>query len=310
MNAFLHQEGVAVALTPGYNGDSGSIFSSYGGSQDPKDPVPSPIVAITPEQYNRLVRLIQHGTTPRLTFDIAVDYQKQDTNAINVIGEIPGATKPDEVVMLGGHFDSWQGGTGATDNGTGSAVAMEALRILMTLHKPMARTVRVALWGGEEEGEYGSKAYVQQHFAPRDTMKKTPEYDKFDVYFNDDGGSGRFRGVSAGGSPKTGAIFRSWIEPIKDQHIVAVSGTEYRPTLQPGGTDSTTFSWIGLNGIGFQQDPLEYGTLTHHSNMDLYDRVQKDDVMQAAMIEAWFAYNAATRAEMLPRIPTPEPLKK
>jgi carboxypeptidase Q len=309
VNVFLKQEGVAVALTPGYNGDVGTIFSSYGGSQDPNDPVPSPIVAITPEQYNRIVRLIQHGTTPRLTFDIAVDYQK-DQNAVNVIGEIPGATKPDEVVMLGGHFDSWQGGTGATDNGTGSSVAMEALRILTTLHKPMARTVRVALWGGEEEGEYGSKAYVQQHFAPRDTMKKTPEYDKFDVYFNDDGGSGRFRGVSAGGSPQMGAIFRSWLEPIKDQHIVAVSGMEYRPTLQPGGTDSTTFSWIGLNGIGFQQDPLEYGTRTHHSNMDLYDRVQNDDVMQAAMIEAWFAYNAATRMEMLPRIPTPEPLKK
>ncbi len=122
--------------------------------------------------------------------------------AFNVIGEIPGTTKPDEVVMLGGHFDSWQGGTGATDNGTGSSVAMEAVRILATLHKPMARTVRVALWGGEEEGVYGSIAYVQQHFAPRDTMKKTPEYDKLDVYFNDDGGSGRFRGVSAGGSPQ------------------------------------------------------------------------------------------------------------
>lgn len=310
VNAFLKEEGVAVALTPGYNGDGGTIFSTYGGSQDPKDPVPPPMVAVTPEQYNRIVRLLQHGVTPKLTFDIAVDYQKDDQNAFNVIGEIPGTTKPDEVVMVGGHFDSWQGGTGATDNGTGSSVAMEAVRILATLHKPMARTVRVALWGGEEEGLFGSKAYVQQHFAPRDTMKKTPEYDKLDVYFNDDSGSGRFRGVSAGGNPETAAIFKSWIEPIKDQHIVAVSGAEFRPTLQPGGTDSSSFSWIGLNGIGFQQDGLEYGTRTHHSNMDLYDRVQKDDVMQGAMVEAWFAYNAATRAEMLPRIPTPEPLTK
>jgi carboxypeptidase Q len=309
INAYLHDEAPAVVLTPGYNGDGGTIFSSYGGSQDPKDPVPPPMVAIAAEQYNRLVRLLQHGTTPKLTFDIAVDYQK-DPYAYNVIGEIPGTTKPDEVVMLGGHFDSWQGATGATDNGTGSAVAMEAVRILATLHKPMARTVRVALWGGEEEGEWGSKAYVQQHFAPRDTMKQTPEYAKLDVYFNDDGGSGRFRGVSAGGSPQTAAIFKSWIEPIKDQHIVAVSGAEFRPTLSPGGTDSSTFSWIGLNGIGFQQDGLEYGTRTHHSNMDLYDRVQKDDVMQGSMIEAWFAYNSATRADMLPRIPTPEPLKK
>jgi carboxypeptidase Q len=308
VNAFLKEEGVVVALTPGYNGDGGTIFSTYGGSENPKDPIPPPMVAITPEQYNRIVRLLQHGTTPKLTFDVAVDYQKEDQNAVNVIGEIPGTTKPDEVVMLGGHFDSWQGGTGATDNGTGSSVAMEAVRILATLKKPMARTVRVALWGGEEEGVYGSSAYVQQRFAPRDTMKKTPEYDKLDVYFNDDGGSGRFRGVSAGGSPQMATIFKSWIEPIKDQHIVAVSGADFRPTTQPGGTDSSSFSWIGLNGIGFQQDGLEYGTRTHHSNADTYDRVQKDDVMQGSMIEAWFAYNAATRPEMLPRIPTPEPL--
>jgi carboxypeptidase Q len=307
VNAYLKAEGATIVLTPGYNGDGGTIFSTYGGSENPKDPIPPPIEAIAAEQYNRLVRLVQHGITPKLTFDIQVDYQKEDQNSFNVIGEIPGTTKKDEVVMLGGHFDSWQGGTGATDNGTGSSVAMEAVRILATLKKPMARTVRVALWGGEEEGVYGSTAYVQQHFAPRATMIKTPEYDKLDVYFNDDGGSGRFRGVSAGGSPQMGVIFKSWIEPIKDQHIVAVSGTEFRPTTNPGGTDSTAFSWIGLNGIGFQQDGLEYGTRTHHSNADTYDRVQKADVEQGSMIEAWFAYNAATREDMLPRIPTPAP---
>lgn len=310
LNAFLRDEAPAVVLTPGYNGDGGTIFGSYGGSQNPNDPVPPPMVAIGAEQYNRVVRLLQHGITPKLTFDVQVEYQKKDQNAFNVVGEIPGTTKPEEVVMLGGHFDSWQGGTGATDNGTGSSVAMEAVRILTTLKKPMARTVRIALWGGEEEGVFGSQAYVQQHFAPRDTMKQTPEYSKLDVYFNDDSGSGRFRAVSAGGSPEMGKIFQSWIDPIKDQHIVAVIGTEFHPTTSPGGTDSTSFSWIGLNGIGFLQDPLEYGTRTHHSNADLYDRVQKDDVMQGSMIEAWFAYNAATRAEMLPRIPTPEPLKK
>lgn len=311
LNAFLKEEGPAVVLTPGYNGDGGTIFATYGGSQNPKDPVPPPMVAIAAEQYNRVVRLLQHGIVPRLTFDIQVEYQKEDLNAVNVIGEIPGTSKRDEVVMLGGHFDSWQGGTGATDNGTGASVAMEAVRILATLHKPMARTVRVALWGGEEEGLYGSKAYVQQHFAERDTMKKTPEYDNLDVYFNDDSGSGRFRAVSGLGNPDLAAIFESWIDPIKDEHIVAVSGgTQFRPTQQPGGTDSTSFTWIGLDGVGFQQDPLEYGTRTHHSNADLYDRVQKDEVEQGAMIEAWFAYNAATRAEMLPRVPTPEPLTK
>jgi carboxypeptidase Q len=309
LNTFMKEEGVAVALTPGYNGDGGTIFASYGGSQDPKDPVGPPMAAITPEQYNRIVRLVQHGAAPKLTFDIATEYQKDDMMALNVVGEIPGTTKPEEVVMVGGHFDSWQGGTGATDNGTGSAVAMEAIRILATLKKPMARTVRVALWGGEEEGLYGSLGYVQKHFAPRDTMKKTPEYDKLDVYFNDDSGSGKFRGVSALGNAQIASIFRSWIapEPIKDSGLIAVTGLNAGPTLKPGGTDSTSFSWIGLNGVGFMQDGLEYGTRTHHSNMDVYDRVQKDDVMQGSMIEAWFAYNAATRPEMLPRIPTPAP---
>jgi hypothetical protein len=310
VNTFLKEEGVAVALTPGYNGDGGTIFASYGGSQDPKDPVGPPMAAITPEQYNRICRLLQHGATPKLTFDIETEYQKDDLMGFNVIGEIPGTTRSDEVVMVGGHFDSWQGGTGATDNGTGSSVAMEAMRILATLHKPMARTVRVALWGGEEEGLYGSLAYVQQHFAPRDTMKKTPEYDKLDVYFNDDSGSGKFRAISALGNAQLAAIFQSWIAPVKDLGIVAVTGLSAGPTLAPGGTDSTSFSWIGLDGIGFMQDPLEYGSRTHHSNMDLYDRVQKGDVMQGAMLEAWFAYNAATRPEMLPRIETPEPLKK
>jgi len=310
VNTFLKAEGVAVALTPGYNGDGGTVFATFGGSQDPKDPVGPPMAAITPEQYNRICRLLQHGITPKLTFDIDTEYQKDDQMAFNVIGEIPGTTKPDEVVMVGGHFDSWQGGTGATDNGTGSAVAMEAVRILATLHKPMARTVRVALWGGEEEGLYGSLAYVQQHFAPRDTMKKTPEYDKLDVYFNDDSGSGKFRAVQALGNAELAAIFQSWITPIKDLGIDAVTGLTAGPTLQPGGTDSTSFSWIGLDGIGFMQDPLEYGTRTHHSNMDLYDRVQPGDVMQGAMIEAWFAYNAATRPDMLPRIETPAPTAK
>jgi carboxypeptidase Q len=310
VNAFLKEEGVAVALTPGYNGDGGTVFATFGGSQDPKDPVGPPMAAITPEQYNRICRLLQHGITPKLTFDIETEYQKDDLMGFNVIGEIPGTSKSDEVVMVGGHFDSWQGGTGATDNGTGSAVAMEAVRILATLHKPMARTVRVALWGGEEEGLYGSLAYVQQHFAPRDTMKKTPEYDKLDVYFNDDSGSGKFRAVQALGNSELAAIFQSWIAPIKDLGIDSVVGLTAGPTVQPGGTDSTSFSWVGLDGIGFMQDPLEYGTRTHHSNMDLYDRAQKGDVMQGAMIEAWFAYNAATRAEMLPRIETPTPTTK
>lgn len=305
-NKFLHDEGALVALNYGTNGDGGTVFATFGGSQDPKDPMPPPMAAITPEHYNRIARLLEHGMKPKLQFDIQTEYAKDDQMGFNIVGEIPGTTKKDEVVMVGGHFDSWQGGTGATDNGTGSSVAMEAVRILTTLHRPMARTVRIALWGGEEEGLLGSKGYVQEHFAQRDTMKLTPEYAKLDAYFNDDSGTGRFRGISASGNDQTAAIFRQWAAPIRDLEFQAVTGTTTAPTREPGGTDSTTFLWVGLPGFGFMQDPMEYGTRTHHSNMDLYDRVQPGDVMQGAAIEAWFAYNTATRPEMLPRLPTPE----
>jgi carboxypeptidase Q len=302
---FLSDEGVLVAVNYGTNGDGGTVFASFGGSQDPNDPVPPPMVAITPEHYNRIARLIEHHMSPRVTFDIQAETYKTDQMGFNVIGEIPGTTKKDEVVMLGGHLDSWQGGTGATDNGTGSSVAIEAVRILTQLHRPMARTVRIALWGGEEEGLLGSKFYVQNHFAPRDTMKLTPEYAKLDAYFNDDSGSGRFRGITSDGNDEIVAIFKQWAAPIRDLEFQAVTGATAAPTREPGGTDSTSFSWIGLDGFGFMQDPLEYAARTHHSNMDLYDRVQVGDVMQGAAVEAWFVYNAATRPSMLPRLDTP-----
>jgi carboxypeptidase Q len=306
---FLSDEGVLVAVNYGTNGDGGTVFASFGGSQNPDDPTPPPMVAITPEHYNRIARLIQHGMSPKVTFDIQTETDKNDQMGFNVVGEIPGTTKKDEVVMLGGHLDSWQGGTGATDNGTGSSVAMEAVRILTQLHHPMARTVRIALWGGEEEGLLGSKFYVQHHFAPRDTMKVTPEYAKLDAYYNDDSGSGRFRGISADGNDEIAAIFKQWAAPIRDLEFQAVAGATAAPTREPGGTDSTSFSWIGLDGFGFMQDPLEYGSRTHHSNMDLYDRVQVGDVMQGAAIEAWFVYNTATRPSMLPRLETPLPVE-
>jgi hypothetical protein len=305
---FLSEEGAVVVVNYGTNGDGGTVFATWGGSQNPADPAPPPMVAITPEHYNRVARLLEHGFKPKLTFDIQAQFYKDDQMGFNVVGEIPGTSKQDEVVMLGGHFDSWQGGTGATDNATGSSVAMEAVRILTTLKKPMARTVRIALWGGEEQGLLGSRFYVQQHFAPRDTMKPTAEYAKLVAYYNDDSGSGKFRGISANGNLLTKAIFEQWIEPLKDLEITTVTGATAAPVKEPGGTDHTSFSWIGLNGFGFLQDPLEYNTRTHHSNMDLYDRVQPGDVMQGAAIEAWFVYNTATRAAMLPRNPVPLPL--
>jgi len=309
---FLSDEGVLVAINYGTNGDGGTVFASFGGSQNPDDPTPPPMAAITPEHYNRIARLIQHHMAPKVTFDIQTETYKGDGMGFNVVGDLVGTSKQDEIVMVGGHLDSWQGGTGATDNGTGSSVAIEAVRILATISKtkPLARTVRIALWGGEEEGLFGSKAYVQAHFAPRDTMKMTPEYAKLDAYYNDDGGSGRFRGISADGNDEIAEIFKQWAAPIHDLGFVAVAGATGAPTREPGGTDSTSFSWIGLDGFGFMQDPLEYGSRTHHSNMDLYDRVQVGDVMQGAAIEAWFAYNTAMRPTMLPRLDTPTPLTK
>ena len=207
VNAYMKEEGAVVVLTPGYNGDGGTIFGTYGGSEDPKAPVPPPIVAIAAESYNRIVSLLQHNIAPKLTFDIQVEYQKDDLNSFNVIGEIPGTTKKDEVVMLGGHFDSWQGGTGATDNGTGSAVAMEAVRILATLKKPHG-THRPRCSVGRRRGRClrfdglrTAALLCSAHHHEEDHEGTTN-----DVYFNDDGGSGRFRGgvITRGGSSGDG----------------------------------------------------------------------------------------------------------
>jgi hypothetical protein len=304
---FYKDEGAAVVLQYGYNGDGGTVFASSGGSQDPKEPIPAPTVALTPEHYNRIARLVQHKIPVKLEFDIRAEFLGGNDNSFNVIGEIPGTTKKDEIVMLGGHLDSWHGATGATDNATGSSVAIEAVRILKSLNQPLPRTVRIALWGGEEEGLLGSMAYVQDHFAQRDTMQIKPEFLKLSAYFNDDTGTGRFRGISVGGNDAVKPIFDAWVEPLSDLGMTAVIGATAPPTTRPGGTDHTSFTWIGLPGFGFLQDPMEYGTRTHHSNMDFYDRVQPGDVMQGAAIEAWFVYNAATRKDMLPRLEIPAP---
>jgi hypothetical protein len=302
---FYKDEGALVVLQYGYNGDGGTVFASSGGSYDPKEPIPAPTVAVTPEHYNRIARLLAHKIPVQLEFDIQAEFIGGPTDSFNVIGEIPGTTKKDEIVMVGGHLDSWQGGTGATDNATGCSAAIEALRILKALNVPMTRTVRIALWSGEEEGLLGSKAYVQEHFAQRDTMQLKPEFLKLSAYYNDDGGSGRFRGIGIGGNDAVKPIFESWLAPLSDLGATAITGSTAPYTVQPGGTDHTSFTWIGLPGFGFIQDPLEYATRTHHSNMDVYDRVQPGDVMQAAAIEAWFIYNTAMRKDMLPRLDIP-----
>ncbi|WP_238326028.1 M20/M25/M40 family metallo-hydrolase [Bryobacter aggregatus] len=308
VNQFLIDEGAVAMITYGTNGDGGTVFGTDGGSRDPKDPVPPPTIVLTPEHYNRMARLIEHQIPVRMELDVQVAFLKDNLNSFNVIAEIPGTDKKEEVVMLGGHLDSWHASTGATDNATGVSVAIEAVRILKSLQVPLRRTVRIALWGGEEQGLLGSMAYVQEHFANRQTMQPTTEYSKLSAYYNDDTGTGRFRGISIGGNDMVKPIFEKWLEPFHDLGAKTIAGTVAPPTRQPGGTDHTSFTWIGLPGFGFLQDPMEYATRTHHSNMDNYDRVVPGDVMQAAAIMAWFVYNTANREEMMPRVPMPKPL--
>jgi len=227
----------------------------------------------------------------------------ENVEGFNVVAELPG-TDPllkDEIVMLGGHFDSWHSGTGATDNGAGSAAAMEAIRILKTLNVKMPRTIRLALWTGEEQGTLGSRAYVKDHFADAADMKTKPEHAKLSAYYNLDNGSGKIRGIYIQDNDEIRPIFESWVEPLKDLGATALT------IRNTGSTDHIPFDNVGLPAFQFIQDPLEYGSRTHHSNMDLYDRLQAGDLEQASAVMAWFVYNTATRPEMLPRKPMPAP---
>jgi hypothetical protein len=299
LRTFWKDEGVLLTLTANARGQSGTLFG--GGAPRQGDPTQNlPQVSVTAEHYNRIARLVEHNVPVKLTFDIGTEFTK-DTDSFNVIGEIPGTTKPDEVVMVGGHFDSWHYGTGATDNAAGSAVALETMRILKTLNLKMDRTVRVALWGGEEEGLLGSQAYVKEHFADPATMKTTTQHQNFAGYFNVDNGGGRIRGVYLQGNEMMRPIFEAWFAALKD---LTPGDITIRNT---GGTDHLSYDAVGLPGFQFIQDPLDYETRTHHSNMDVYDRIQAADMEQMAVIEAVFVYNAATRPDKLPRKDLPPP---
>ena len=298
---FMKDEGALVLLSYGYNGDGGTVFASSGGPYDPKKPIAVTSVALTPEHYNRIARLMEHNIPVELQFNIQNQFFEDQTDSVNVIAELPGNAKKDEVVMLGAHLDSWHGGTGATDNAAGSAVVMEALRILKALNLNMDRTVRMALWGGEEEGLLGSKAYVKEHFADRETMKLAAEHARLAGYFNYDNGTGKIRGIYLQGNDMARPIFETWMEPFKDLGATTVT------IRNTGGTDHQSFDAVGLPGFQFIQDPMDYSTRTHHSNMDVYDRVQAGDLMQASAIMAAFVYDTAMREEMQPRKPLPKP---
>lgn len=314
-------EGAAGILAISRLGDGGNIFVQQAtvpahpdtpftrrvNVYDARAPKILPQVAVGAEQYNRLVRMIRKGEHPKLEMNLDVEFGKVDSS-YNIIAELPGSDLKDEVVMIGAHFDSWQGGTGATDNGTGSAVCMEAMRILKTLGLSPRRTIRIGLWGGEEQGLLGSREYVKRHFGEKDPtlpdsiapLKLLPESEKFSVYFNNDNGSGRVRGVYLQGNESARPIFRSWLAPFRSV------GAQTLSLSNTGGTDHLSFDAVGLPGFQFIQDELEYSSRTHHSTMDVWERAQPEDLKQASVIMAAFAYNAAMRDEKFPRKPLPQ----
>jgi carboxypeptidase Q len=352
---FFQEEGAALVVDPS-RGDGGNIFVQQATvpqalptdpqalaallNRDPdaprqvrawdKDaPAFAPQVVLAIEHYNRLARMLQAGERVRASFDIEAQFLDQDLTAANTVAEIPGTDLKDEVVMLGGHLDSWHGATGATDNAAGVAVMMEAVRILKALNLQPRRTIRIALWSGEEQGLLGSRAYVEQHFGkletpqptPRPTPEPTPgaekaqpsaqptpaparlvtkpEYDRLSVYFNLDNGTGKIRGVYMQGNEQVRPLFRRWLAPFADL------GAQTLTLSNTGSTDHVPFNDIGLPGFQFIQDGVEYNTRTHHSTEDTYERIQPDDVKQAAAIVAAFVYQSAMLDERLPRKPAP-----
>lgn len=302
--AFFRDEGVLAAFAADRRGSGGIVFAEGVRSGDPDAPVPPPVVVLAPESYARLARLVDRKVPVRVGLEVKVKFQDADLDATNVVAEIPGGRKRDEIVMLGAHLDSWHGGTGASDNAAGCAVVLEAMRILKALDLKMDRTVRLTLWSGEEQGLLGSRAYVREHFADPVTMALKPEHARLSGYFNLDNGSGRVRGVYLQGNDMVRPIFEAWLAPFHDlgATTLAIDDT--------GGTDHKSFDAVGLPGFQFIQDPLDYMTRTHHSDLDVYDHAVPSDLMQAAAVMASFVYHAATRPEMLPREPLPPPLAK
>jgi hypothetical protein len=255
-----------------------------------------PTVVMSNEDFGRITRILNDGTEVRLEFNIVNRVYPEGATSYNTIGEIRGTDKADEVIMLGGHLDSWHSATGATDNAIGCAIMMEAARILKTLGVKPRRTIRVALWSGEEQGLLGSIAYVKQHFGSFEEPK--PGYEKFGGYFNIDSGTGRVRGASVFGPPETANILREILGPFAKDGVVGAVASRSR---RLGGSDNTSFNQAGLPGIGMGQDPIEYNSHTWHTNLDTYERILEDDVKKDAMVVAWSVYQLAMRDEMLPR---------
>ena len=314
LDKFLAEEKPAVTIEAS-RGQSGVLFVQGTQNYKPGSPDGVPQLVMAVENFGRIYRLLDRKVPVELDINVQSHFEQPDAGKIfNTVAEIPGTDKKDEIVMVGGHLDSWHAGTGATDNAAGCAVAMDAVRILQRLGVKPRRTIRIALWTGEEEGLLGSRAYAAQHFGAREEAKGQdqslpsflrepvntplhllPEQAKISAYFNVDNGTGKLRGIYTQENSSVVPIFNAWGAPFRDLGFTTVTN---RTT---GGTDHLSFDAVGIPGFQFIQDPVEYETLTHHSNMDVYERIQKDDMMQAAIIEATFIYNAAMRDEMMPR---------
>jgi carboxypeptidase Q len=332
--AFFADEKVAGVIEPsrdGANGggSGGTLFDDNGATlgrtpyqADKRVKVPVAVAAI--ESYGRLYRLTQAHVPVTVEMDVETKFTGEHEHAFNTVAEIQG-TDPrlkEQVVMLGGHLDSWIAGTGATDNGAGTIVAMEAVRILKALDIKPRRTIRIALWTGEEQGLFGSKGYATQHFGviktstapdqmqlpefmrrPAGPLEVKPEQKLISAYFNVDNGSGKIRGIYTQGNAAVAPIFAQWIAPLKDLGVTTLT------MRNTGGTDHLSFDAVGIPGFQFVQDDLDYDTRTHHSNADVFERLQAADLKQIATVEAIFVYNAAQRDQMMPRKPLPDPDK-
>jgi carboxypeptidase Q len=324
---FFLKEGVALVLEASRAGDGGNIFVQQAATSAALDTTSQetiratavraqdtgvaivPQLALGVEHYNRLLRMIEAGERPKVSVALKATYNTQDLFAYNTVAELPGSDKRSELVMLGGHLDSWQGGTGATDNAAGSAVAMEAMRILKACNLTPRRTIRMALWSGEEQGLYGSKAYVKAHFGqvvPPATPpvagaeQKTqvailPEWNKISAYFNLDNGAGKIRGIYLQGNEAARAMFKPWFTPFKDLGAATVTAAS------TGSTDHISFDEVGIPGFQFIQDDLEYFSRTHHSTQDVYDRCPPEDMKQCATLMAAIIYQAAMAENRVPR---------
>ena len=302
LKELANSEGAIAILSMSTRGHDGTLFVQGGGAYTTGAPDNFLDIMITMEDYLSMCRLAKAGIPVKMELDVKTTFNEKDTQGYNVIAEIKG-TDPllkDELVMLGGHLDSWQAATGATDNAAGCAVMMEVVRIFKSLNIQPRRTIRIALWGGEEQGLLGSEGYVKNHFADPATMVLKPEHAKFSSYFNIDNGTGKVRGIYLQGNEKVKDIFAQWLTPFHDMgaKTVTLSNT--------GGTDHGSFDAVGLPGFQFIQDPIEYDTRTHHTNMDSYDHLIAEDLQQISVVVASFVYNAAMRDEKLPRKELPK----